>query len=59
MIVEVDAIIIVENYATNLQSILSTIKSKQSFSQSNGEMFGISKGSIVNFLVKYVNGAKI
>ena len=51
---EVDAIIIVENYAANLQSILSTTKIKTIILTSIGEMLGSVKGSIVNFMVKYV-----
>lgn len=50
----VKAIVILENFASNLESIISKTKIEMVIVARIGEMLGMLKGSIVNFAVKYV-----
>ncbi len=50
----VTAIIIVENFCANLESILQKTKIKTIITTSIGEMLGTVKGTIVNLVVRYV-----
>lgn len=51
---EVTAIIIVENFAANLESILTQTKINTVILTSIGEMLGTVKGTIVNFVVRNI-----
>ncbi|MGB4958611.1 MAG: AMP-binding protein [Saprospiraceae bacterium] len=50
----VKAIVILENFAANLGSILDKTKIEMIITTSIGEMLGILKGTIVNAVVRYV-----
>jgi long-chain acyl-CoA synthetase len=50
----VTAIIILENFCANLQSILNKTTIKTIITTNVGEMLGTVKGTVVNFVVKYV-----
>jgi len=50
----VDAIVILANFAANLQQIRKDIKAKHIIISQIGDMLGGLKGGIVNFVVKYV-----
>lgn len=50
----VTAVVIVENFASNLQSILKDTQINTIILTSIGEMLGNIKGNIVNFAVKYI-----
>ena len=50
----VDAIVILANFASNLQKIRSEISAKHIIVSQIGDMLGGLKGGIVNFVVKYV-----
>lgn len=51
---QVKAIVIVENFASNLETIIKKTKIETVIITSIGEMLGTIKGPIVNFVVKYV-----
>ncbi len=53
---EVKAIIILENFASNLQEILERTAIKTIIIATLGEMLGTLKGGLVNFMVKNVKG---
>ncbi|HMT70931.1 MAG TPA: AMP-binding protein [Saprospiraceae bacterium] len=50
----VKAIVIVENFAANLESVISKTQIETIIMTSIGEMLGSIKGSIVNFAVRYI-----
>ena len=50
----VKAIVIVENFAANLESVISKTQIETVIMTSIGEMLGSIKGSIVNFAVRYI-----
>ena len=50
----VKAIVIVENFAANLESVISKTQIETVIMASIGEMLGSIKGSIVNFAVRYI-----
>ncbi len=50
----VKAIVIVENFAANLESVISKTQIDTVIMTSIGEMLGSIKGSIVNFAVRYI-----
>jgi long-chain acyl-CoA synthetase len=50
----VSAIIIIENFASNLETVLAKTNIKTIITTTIGEMLGVIKGSVVNFVVKYV-----
>ena len=53
---EAKAIVIVENFASNLEKVLSHTQIKNVIITGLGDMLGGLKGGIVNFVVKYVKG---
>jgi long-chain acyl-CoA synthetase len=52
----VRAIIILENFAANLESIMAKTKIDTVIIASIGEMLGSVKGTLVNFAVRYIKG---
>ena len=48
------AILILSNFAFNLEKVISDTEIKHVIVSNMGDMLGILKGSIVNFVVKYV-----
>ncbi len=53
---EVKAIIILDNFAANLEKILAETPIKTIITTSIGELLGFAKGKVVNFVVKTVKG---
>lgn len=53
---EVKAILIVENFACNLEKIISNTTIEHVITTGLGDLIGGLKGTIVNFVVKYVKG---
>lgn len=51
---KVSAIIILENFAHNLQSILTKVPAKNIIVTGLGDMLGMIKGTVVNLAVRYV-----
>lgn len=51
---KISAVVIVANFAHNLQTILDKIPAKHIIVTDMGDMLGTVKGAIVNFVVKYV-----
>ncbi|GAB3663928.1 long-chain-fatty-acid--CoA ligase FadD [Echinicola sediminis] len=51
---EISALVILSNFAHNLEEILPSIKVKHIIITSIGDMLGGLKGGIVNFVVKYI-----
>lgn len=51
---EVDCVIIVANFAHNLEKILTEIPAKHVITTELGDLLGTVKGTIVNLVVKYV-----
>jgi len=51
---EVSAIVIVANFAHHLQTILTKVPAKQIIITNMGDMLGMVKGAIVDFVVKHV-----
>ncbi len=48
------AIVIIENFATTLQQVLNEVPTKRVILASMGDMLGLVKGSIVNYVVRNV-----
>ncbi len=50
----IKAIVIVENFAANLEKIIDKTKIEVVITTSIGELLGTIKGSLVNFVIKYI-----
>ncbi len=51
---EISAIVIVSNFAHNLQQVIEKVTIKHIIVTDMGDMLGLVKGSIVNFVVKHI-----